>query len=171
MTTMFPSDAIARAKLYLSHVKGTTAITITSSALCLLYSKLCIYHMYNGVGGLGAYSDSRGNPYIRQEIANFIAKKHSVPQEAIENVFVQNGASECVRLVLRALIRGPNDGIMVPIPQYPLYSASIQLFNGSLVGYYLDGRWHAPNTPNTMCILVLVSCFISDVFIYIYMCV
>lgn len=93
------------------------------------------------LGGLGAYSDSRGNPYIRGEIADFISRKHSVPKESVENVFIQNGASECVRLVLRALIRGPNDGIMVPLPQYPLYSASIQLFNGSLIGYYLDGKY------------------------------
>lgn len=35
------------------------------------------------------------------------------------------------------MIRGPQDGVLVPIPQYPLYSAAIQLLNGSLVGYYL----------------------------------
>lgn len=35
------------------------------------------------------------------------------------------------------MIRGPQDGILVPIPQYPLYSAAIQLLGGSLVGYYL----------------------------------
>ena len=48
--------------------------------------------------------------------------------------------SECIRLVLRAIIRGPNDGILVPLPQYPLYSASITLFGGALVGYHLDGK-------------------------------
>jgi alanine transaminase len=36
------------------------------------------------------------------------------------------------------LIRTPNDGILCPIPQYPLYSASITLFGGSLLPYYLD---------------------------------
>lgn len=46
-----------------------------------------------------------------------------------------------MRLVLRAIIRGSNDGIMVPIPQYPLYSASIALFGGALIGYYLDGKF------------------------------
>ena len=40
--------------------------------------------------------------------------------------------------MLFMLIRGPNDGIMVPIPQYPLYSASIALYGGKLVPYYLD---------------------------------
>ena len=36
------------------------------------------------------------------------------------------------------MIRGKADGIMVPIPQYPLYSASIALYGGQLVPYYLD---------------------------------
>lgn len=42
----------------------------------------------------------------------------------------------CMR-VCSVLIRGPQDGVLVPIPQYPLYSAAIQLLGGSLVGYYL----------------------------------
>jgi len=36
------------------------------------------------------------------------------------------------------LIRRENDGIMIPVPQYPLYSATIELYGGSKVGYYLD---------------------------------
>ncbi|RYG63689.1 aminotransferase class I/II-fold pyridoxal phosphate-dependent enzyme, partial [archaeon] len=41
------------------------------------------------------------------------------------------------------MIRGPSDGILVPIPQYPLYSASIALYGGALVPYYLteDEGW------------------------------
>ncbi len=105
----FPVDAIARARLYLSKIKG----------------------------GLGAYSDSKGNPYIRQEIANFIGKQSGSPSNP-ENIFISNGASECVRMLLLAMIRGPTDGIMVPIPQYPLYSASIALYGGELVGYHLN---------------------------------
>ena len=126
--SMFPVDVIERTKLYLTNIKG----------------------------GLGAYSDSRGNPYIRSEIAQFISNTHKVPPVSPDNIFIQNGAryyccvfgdivlifdySECVRLILRAIIRGPNDGILCPIPQYPLYSASIALYNGALLGYYLDGR-------------------------------
>lgn len=36
------------------------------------------------------------------------------------------------------LISTKLDGIMVPVPQYPLYSASIQLYGGKMVGYHLD---------------------------------
>lgn len=43
-------------------------------------------------------------------------------------IFLTDGASPAVRLGLNAIIRDPNDGILVPIPQYPLYSASIQLY-------------------------------------------
>jgi len=107
--SMFASDAISRAKLYLSKIKG----------------------------GLGAYSDSKGIPYVRQEIANYITAQSGAPSNP-ENIFISNGASECVRTMLFAMIRGPSDGVMVPIPQYPLYSASIALYGGELVPYYLD---------------------------------
>ena len=107
--TMFPPDAIARAKLYLKHIKG----------------------------GLGAYTDSKGNPYIRKEISDFITRQSGQPSSP-DNIFISNGASEVARMLLHAMIRGPNDGIMVPIPQYPLYSASIALYGGELVPYYLD---------------------------------
>lgn len=47
---------------------------------------------------------------------------------ALQNIFLTDGASPAVRLGLNAIIRDGNDGILVPIPQYPLYSASIQLY-------------------------------------------
>jgi aspartate/methionine/tyrosine aminotransferase len=43
-----------------------------------------------------------------------------------------------VQSVLRLLVDGPGDGVMIPIPQYPLYSASITLLGGSMVPYFLD---------------------------------
>lgn len=46
----------------------------------------------------------------------------------MQNIFLTDGASPAVRLALNAIIRDGNDGILVPIPQYPLYSASIQLY-------------------------------------------
>ena len=46
----------------------------------------------------------------------------------VQNIFLTDGASPAVRFILNALIRDDRDGILVPIPQYPLYSASIQLY-------------------------------------------
>jgi aspartate/methionine/tyrosine aminotransferase len=43
-----------------------------------------------------------------------------------------------VKLVFNMLIRGGNDGIMIPIPQYPLYSALITLNGGKQIPYFLD---------------------------------
>jgi glutamate--glyoxylate aminotransferase len=41
-------------------------------------------------------------------------------------------------MALNALIRGPSDAVLVPVPQYPLYSASIALYDGTFEGYELD---------------------------------
>ncbi|KAJ6941821.1 hypothetical protein NC652_007779 [Populus alba x Populus x berolinensis] len=41
-------------------------------------------------------------------------------------------------MMMQLLIRSEKDGILCPIPQYPLYSASIALHGGALVPYYLD---------------------------------
>lgn len=109
---LYPRDAIERAKTYMTQIKG----------------------------GVGAYSDVIGNGYIRQECATFIEERDQLTHGSVNpnNLFLTNGASEAVRYVLKCLLRGPQDGVMVPVPQYPLYSGSIQLYNGSMVGYYLD---------------------------------
>lgn len=41
--------------------------------------------------------------------------------------------------MLGAIIAKPSVGVMIPIPQYPLYTATITLCNGVAVGYYLVG--------------------------------
>ena len=46
----------------------------------------------------------------------------------VQNIFLTDGASVAVRFMLNAILRDSHDGILVPIPQYPLYSASIQLY-------------------------------------------
>ncbi|KAK9868168.1 hypothetical protein WJX84_007601 [Apatococcus fuscideae] len=104
----FPEDAIARAREMLTKLPG----------------------------GVGAYQDSRGSPAIRQEIADFLQHRDGYPSNA-EHIFMTDGASPAVRMCLQALIRDSRDAILVPIPQYPLYSASIQLLGGSLLPYHL----------------------------------
>jgi alanine transaminase len=87
--------------------------------------------------GLGAYSDSKGVRFIREAVAAFIRERDGIPADA-EAVYLTDGASKGVQTALRILISGPSDGIMIPIPQYPLYSATITLYEGKQVGYYLD---------------------------------
>lgn len=107
---LFPSDAIARAKRILSQLGGK---------------------------GIGAYTDSKGCSGFRDDICKFIEERDGYPADPT-NIFMTDGASPGVKMCLQAIIRDERDTILVPIPQYPLYSASIALLGGTLVGYYLD---------------------------------
>jgi alanine transaminase len=87
--------------------------------------------------GTGAYTQSPGIPFIRQAVADFIANRDGIPTRK-EWVILTDGASKGAQAALMALLRGPDDGIMIPVPQYPLYSASIALYGGREIGYLLD---------------------------------
>ena len=87
--------------------------------------------------GLGAYSDSKGVRFVREAVAAFIRERDGIEADP-EAIYLTDGASKGVQTALRILISGPQDGIMIPIPQYPLYSATITLYEGKQVGYYLD---------------------------------
>ena len=89
------------------------------------------------VHGLGAYSESKGVAVIREAVSRFISERDGIDSDP-EWIFLGDGASKTVQMALRVLISGPMDGIMVPIPQYPLYSATITLYGGRQVPYFLD---------------------------------
>ena len=87
----------------------------------------------------GAYTgNSKGWAHVRQTVADFINRRDGVEDATAENIYLTNGASEAVRLAFSALLRNSNDGILIPIPQYPLYSALLTLNGGELLPYYLD---------------------------------
>ncbi len=92
--------------------------------------------------GLGAYSESKGLGFVRRAIAEFIKNRDSfdgVEQQVDPNhIYLTDGASKGVQTALRLLISSEKDGILIPIPQYPLYSATITLYGGQQVGYFLD---------------------------------
>jgi len=94
------------------------------------------------VGGLGAYSESKGLRIVREAVARFISRRDSDSSLIVtsdpEHIYLTDGASKGVQSILRLLIASDRDGIMIPIPQYPLYSASITLYGGYQVGYYLE---------------------------------
>ena len=91
----------------------------------------------SGGHGMGIYTESKGWRFVRQAVADFVHERDGIPADA-EHVFLTDGASKGVQSVLRLLVDGPADGVMVPIPQYPLYSASITLLGGAMVPYFLD---------------------------------
>ncbi|MGB2965565.1 MAG: aminotransferase class I/II-fold pyridoxal phosphate-dependent enzyme [Anaerolineales bacterium] len=95
------------------------------------------------VTGMGAYTASKGHFFIREAIAEFINQRDAFdPDNGInadpEKIFLTSGASQGVKFVIDLLIAKENDGIMIPIPQYPLYSASIKKAGGTQVNYFPD---------------------------------
>jgi len=87
--------------------------------------------------GTGAYTQSAGISFIRQAIADFIQKRDGIPADK-DKIILTDGASKGVQSVLTLLLNNENDGVMIPIPQYPLYSATLSLYGGKQIGYYLD---------------------------------
>ncbi len=87
--------------------------------------------------GMGAYSESKGLRFVREAVAAFISARDGIDADP-EAIYLTDGASKGVQAALRILIAGPTDGIMIPIPQYPLYSATITLYEGVQVPYLLD---------------------------------
>ncbi|KAG6811418.1 hypothetical protein H0H92_007526 [Tricholoma furcatifolium] len=89
------------------------------------------------IGSLGAYSHSQGVPLIRKSVAKFIEDRDGYPSNP-GHIFLTGGASAGVSLLLSMLITPPNCGVLIPIPQYPLYTATLAQNNGTPVPYYLD---------------------------------
>ncbi|KAI3997871.1 hypothetical protein MKX01_000005 [Papaver californicum] len=85
----------------------------------------------------GAYSHSQGVKSLRDAVAAGIAARDGFPADP-NDIFLTDGASPAVHMMMQLLISSEKDGVLCPIPQYPLYSASIALHGGSLVPYYLD---------------------------------
>jgi aspartate/methionine/tyrosine aminotransferase len=105
---LFPEDAVAAARLVLRESQH----------------------------GPGAYTESKGYRFVREAVAAFIRARDGIVASA-DAIFLTDGASKAVQSVLRILIASDRDGIMIPIPQYPLYSATITLFGGAPVPYHL----------------------------------
>jgi len=96
----------------------------------------------DGCGGksLGAYSNSAGVQVIREDIAKYIEKRDNAPAGSVnpDNIMMSVGASGAIVSMLKMLVRGPETGIMIPIPQYPLYSACLAEMGATVVPYYLN---------------------------------
>lgn len=83
-----------------------------------------------GGGSVGAYSDSAGIEVIRRHVAEYITKRDCGVPARWQDVYLCAGASQSIKAVMGLLNNHANGppGILVPIPQYPLYSATIAEF-------------------------------------------
>jgi len=93
-----------------------------------------------GGHGTGAYTNSQGPLEFRKDICRFIEGRDGLEEGACDEamIFMTDGASTGIDLVLSTLIGNNKCGVMIPIPQYPIYSATIDRLDGQKVGYYLD---------------------------------
>jgi len=83
---------------------------------------------------MGAYSHSKGVRGFRDVISEFIEKRDGQKCDP-ESIFITNGASDGVKTALELCVADPTDGILIPTPQYPLYSASCTRLGGTALGY------------------------------------
>ena len=79
------------------------------------------------------YTHQQGLPEAREAVAAF-HKARGTPNASPERVFIGNGVSELIDISLRALLN-PGDEVLLPSPDYPLWSAATILNDGRPVYY------------------------------------
>ena len=82
------------------------------------------------------YSDSRGLVSARKAIMQY-AQIKKIPNVDMKDIYTGNGASELIQLSLHALINN-GDEVLVPSPDYPLWTACVNLAGGKAVHYICD---------------------------------
>mmetsp|Transcript_10285 Transcript_10285/g.8836 ORF Transcript_10285/g.8836 Transcript_10285/m.8836 type:complete len:378 (+) Transcript_10285:361-1494(+) len=87
---------------------------------------------------MGAYSDSAGFPIVREGIKRYIEARDGGLPSNTSNIYTTDGATTGLYMAMELLLNSSDDGIMVPLPQYPLYSALLTVKDANLVPYYLN---------------------------------
>ena len=117
-----------------------------------------ILNMPNSSG----YSDSKGLFAARKAIMHYSQMK-KIPGVTIDDIFIGNGASELIVMAMQGLLN-PGDEVLVPAPDYPLWTAAVTLAGGTPRHYICDeaNEWNpdmadirAKVTPNTKAIVII----------------
>ncbi|MGT2736649.1 pyridoxal phosphate-dependent aminotransferase [Streptococcus orisratti] len=82
------------------------------------------------------YSDSKGIFSARKAIMQYCQLK-GFPNVDIDDIYIGNGVSELISISLQALLDN-GDEVLVPMPDYPLWTACVSLAGGSAVHYLCD---------------------------------
>jgi alanine-synthesizing transaminase len=121
-----------------------------------------IHDMIVNLRDTQGYSDSKGLFPARKAIMQYYQEKH-VDHVETGDVFLGNGASECISIAIQALLE-KGDEILIPMPDYPLWTASVTLSGGTPVHYRCDeqANWwpdiadiRKKITPNTKGIVII----------------
>ena len=118
--------------------------------------------MIRNLSNASAYSDSKGIFAARKAIMQYCQEK-GIQGVTLDDVYTGNGVSELIVLSMNALL---NDGdeVLVPAPDYPLWTAAVSLSGGTPVHYLCDeSKEWAPDlndlrkkiTPRTKAIVVI----------------
>ena len=109
-----------------------------------------------------AYSESKGILAAREAIARYAAEK-KIRGVAPDDVYIGNGVSELIVMAMNGLLN-PGDEVLVPAPDYPLWTAAVCLSGGTAVHYLCDEQsgWlpdiadiRAKITPNARAIVMI----------------
>ena len=82
------------------------------------------------------YSNSKGIPKARAAVARYCSSI-GIPGVDAEDVYTGNGVSELIQLSLQAFLN-TGDEILIPTPDYPLWTAAAILAGGTVVHYMCD---------------------------------
>lgn len=108
------------------------------------------------------YSDSKGIVPARRAVAQYYQTK-DVPIIDVEDIFLGNGVSELIVMALQALLNN-GDEVLIPAPDYPLWTAAVSLSGGTPRHYLCDEQsgWlpdlddiRAKITPTTRAIVII----------------
>jgi alanine-synthesizing transaminase len=117
-----------------------------------------VHHLPSAQG----YSDSRGIYSARTAVAQYY-QSHGLADARVDDVFLGNGVSELITLVLQTFVDDGNE-ILVPAPDYPLWTGAVTLSGGTPVHYRCDEQngWQpdladieSKITPNTHAIVII----------------
>ncbi|HEY9193050.1 MAG TPA: pyridoxal phosphate-dependent aminotransferase [Methyloversatilis sp.] len=108
------------------------------------------------------YSDSRGMFAPRKAIMQYCQEKR-IPGVGVDDIFIGNGASELIVMAMQGLLNS-GDEVLVPAPDYPLWTAAVTLAGGTARHYICDegADWmpdladiRAKITPSTRAIVII----------------
>jgi alanine-synthesizing transaminase len=121
-----------------------------------------VQDMIRNLGQASGYTDSKGLFAPRKAVMQYAQEKH-VAGVTIDDIYLGNGASELIVMSVNALLNS-GDEVMVPAPDYPLWTAAVSLSGGKPVHYVCDEQagWfpdiadiRKKITPNTKAIVVI----------------
>lgn len=101
-----------------------------------------IYDMRQQLTDCEGYSNAMGLFSARKAIMQYAQLKH-IPNVNINDIYTGNGVSELINLCMSALL-DTGDEILIPSPDYPLWTACATLAGGKAVHYICDeeSEWY-----------------------------